>query len=300
MTARRTAARRDNNEPDIILALRARGCSVQQISDKGVPDLLVGLIAHDGTPVNLLMEVKSDKGHLTDDQEIFFKDWMGQRCVVRSVKEALAVVDMVSIPITDTVYKVLDRGYVTVLGQMGTEGAIVDAARTSHQSMGSPDTDKQLIHNLLAWGHTSPLEHATLHFEVKAPMMVWWQWVRHRHASYTLQSGRYTQLHEFYYPDRCDEWDEANYVSFIDIATTMYDLALEAGVPKELARIFLPISVYYTGRITMNLRSLLNFVGLRTDDSAQYEIRQYAIVVDNILHERFPTIMGAYRGAESD
>lgn len=88
MSLNRRAAKRDKNEREIIEALQAAGATVQQLSAKGVPDLLVGK-----NGVNLLMEVKSKIGCLTEDEDTFFRAWQGQRCIVRSIDEALRALD---------------------------------------------------------------------------------------------------------------------------------------------------------------------------------------------------------------
>lgn len=98
MSIHRQAAKRDANEPEIIAALKAAGCSVQQLSGKGVPDLLVGCpvmgrnyIFHDQL-INLLMEVKAPKAKLTEDQATWHSEWLGQVIIVRSIEDALAAV----------------------------------------------------------------------------------------------------------------------------------------------------------------------------------------------------------------
>jgi len=85
----RQAARRDGNEEQIVIALQAGGCSVIRLSQKGVPDLLVGRQG-----VTFLLEVKEAKGALTDDQETFFENWQGCAYIVRSVEDALEVVGL--------------------------------------------------------------------------------------------------------------------------------------------------------------------------------------------------------------
>lgn len=92
MTIHRAAAKRDANEAEIIKALRAAGCSVAQISARGLPDLLVGTPS--GT--NLLLEVKRPGAKLTASEAAFFAAWQGQRSVVHSVEEALAVIETVA------------------------------------------------------------------------------------------------------------------------------------------------------------------------------------------------------------
>jgi hypothetical protein len=87
VSVKRRAAKRDANEGEIILALTAAGCSVQQLSEKGVPDLLVW------SPVAglLLMEVKGAKGKLTQDQVAFANQWGGDIHIVRSIQDALEI-----------------------------------------------------------------------------------------------------------------------------------------------------------------------------------------------------------------
>lgn len=86
-------SRRDGNEPEIIEALRAVGCSVVQLSMRDVPDLLVGFVHPEGgRMVNLLMEVKAGRNVLSAGQETFFETWPGPAVVVYSVEEALKAV----------------------------------------------------------------------------------------------------------------------------------------------------------------------------------------------------------------
>lgn len=93
MSIRRIAAKRDRNEMEIIQTLLAVGCSVQQLSAKGVPDLLVGFNdPTTGEPVNVLMEVKSKGGKLTPDESEWIAAWKGQVFVVYSAEEALEAV----------------------------------------------------------------------------------------------------------------------------------------------------------------------------------------------------------------
>jgi len=81
---RQLNAKRDANEPEIVKALRKHGATVQPLSVGGVPDLLVGYMG-----VNLLFEVKSDKGTLTEDQKVWHENWIGQKTIVHNPAEAL-------------------------------------------------------------------------------------------------------------------------------------------------------------------------------------------------------------------
>lgn len=105
MTIHRKNPKRDANEQEIIDALRKAGCSVQQLSGVGVPDLLVGVsgshLCYGKTDndqsyfiddLNILMEVKAPKAKLTEDQETWHNEWRGQVCIVRSVEDALRAI----------------------------------------------------------------------------------------------------------------------------------------------------------------------------------------------------------------
>ncbi len=213
---------------------------------------------------------------------------------------------------------VLDKGFVQLVDFMphpvtGISGdmAIVSAARVSFlgESKGE-EADKKLLFYLMRNHHDSPFEMVTFKLRVKAPLVTFWQWVRHRMASYNAQSGRYTEFSEgeFYIPD---EWRlqsvsnkqgsdgvlhgdqalilNANLLALYNTAYQMYEDALSYGVAKEQARLFLPgFSVYYTWIVQMNARSLMNFLMLRTDAHAQYEIRVYA---DAIYTELFKPLL---------
>lgn len=87
MNVKRIAAKRDLVEPEIITALRAVGATVQPLSAKGCPDLLVGYKG-----VNYLLEVKTGKAKLTEDEQTWHILWQGQVTIVRSVEDALAII----------------------------------------------------------------------------------------------------------------------------------------------------------------------------------------------------------------
>ena len=84
---RSQAAKRDSNEREIIDALEAMGCSVTQLSQPGVPDLLIGVAYH-----NLLLEVKSPGESLTPQQRVWHNAWHGTAHVVWTVAEAIEIV----------------------------------------------------------------------------------------------------------------------------------------------------------------------------------------------------------------
>lgn len=105
---------------------------------------------------------------------------------------------------------VLNLGWVELLDMMphpelgvSADLAVVNAARTSFMGESKGDeADKKLLFYLLKNRHTGPFEMVQFKFRLHAPLLVWWQLVRHRTFSYNLQSGRYTQFSEnqFYFP----------------------------------------------------------------------------------------------------
>lgn len=207
-------------------------------------------------------------------------------------------------------FAVLDRGWVELLDFMphpetGVSGdtAIVNAARVSFlgDSKG-PDRDKKLLFYLMQNNHTSPFEQVEFKFRVHAPLVVWWQWIRHRTWSINMQSGRYTPFDEdeFYAPSvwRAQSKDNkqasdgtvnlleqqalmAKLKNHYNTSYNLYQYALEAGVSREMARLFLPgFSVYYTGVVKVDAHNLMGFLRLRNHEHAQQEIREYARMIE--------------------
>jgi thymidylate synthase (FAD) len=197
---------------------------------------------------------------------------------------------------------VLDKGYVELQALMGDDLAIVNAARVSFlgESKGT-DKDKKLLFYLLRNKHTSPFEMVEFKFRLRCPLVTWWQIVRHRTLSLNLQSGRYTPFEEndFYVPDvwRLQARDnkqasdgvldgpdgEALTRELVEHYTrsyTLYEAALQKGVAREMARLFLPgFAVYYTGVIKVDAHNLMHFLRLRMANDAQYEIRVFAAAI---------------------
>ena len=208
-------------------------------------------------------------------------------------------------------FPVLDKGFIELQDMMGDDLAIVNAARVSFlgESKGY-EQDKKLLFYLLHHRHTSPFEQVEFKFRVRAPLVVWWQWVRHRTWHMNAQSGRYTPFEEndFYYPPEwrkqaksnkqasdglIPEHEAAELTDLLDQHYTqgfdLYQKALDAGVAKELARLFLPgFSVYYTWVCKTDAHNLMHFLALRMASDAQWEIRQYAHI---IYHEMFKPLL---------
>ncbi len=197
---------------------------------------------------------------------------------------------------------VLDKGWIELQDLMGNDLAIVNAARTSFlgESKGT-DKDKKLLFYLMEHRHTSPFEQVEFKFRVRAPVVTWWQWVRHRTWNFNAQSGRYVAFEEddFYVPAVWRKQSPSNKQASLGQLSesegqllfdalgehyargyALYKQALEAGVARELARVFLPgFAVYYTWVAKVDAHNLMHFLHLRMAQEAQYEIRVYAEVI---------------------
>lgn len=146
--------------------------------------------------------------------------------------------------------------------------------------------DKGLINYLMRDRHGSPFEHNSMTFYVQAPIFVFREFMRHRIASYNEESGRYRELRPVFYvpgPERnLVQVGKAGAYDFhpgtpqqhelVDTTVREQSLAaygayqrmLEAGVAREVARVVLPLNTYSSMYVTMNARSLMNFLSLRT------------------------------------
>jgi thymidylate synthase (FAD) len=205
--------------------------------------------------------------------------------------------------------KILNHGFVTLEESFGNDLTIVNAARTSFNVKKEKLDEKDigLLNYLLENRHGSPLEQVNFRFTVKCPISVMREWIRHRMASYNERSGRYTKLDpDFYVPDefRTQKGKSGHYLfkpiedhndliqqlmkESYERAWSDYNELLDAGVAKELARNVLPVGIYTKFVWNINLRSLFNFLSLRTDERAMWEIRQYANAIEEMIKEVVP------------
>jgi thymidylate synthase (FAD) len=208
---------------------------------------------------------------------------------------------------------ILDHGYVEPIESWGSDEHIIEAARMSTNKgfQGWPG-DEKLLRYLWEHKHATPFEMAGMVIEVKAPIFVFREWHRHRTQSYNEMSARYVPLpDENYVPTverlmmqggankqaqgtgaRLTESQAESFLGHLRFAyaeaETVYQNALGAGVPKELARIALPVGRYSRMRASANLRNWLAFLTLRMDPSAQWEIQQYANAVGELIAATFP------------
>lgn len=182
-----------------------------------------------------------------------------------------------------------------------------------------PRGDMGLLSYLRSNRHTTPFEMGTIIIECQAPIMVYREWHRHRTQSYNELSARYTPLPDVNYLPTverlmlnsktnkqagvvkgAEELTEENARSFQEglkliyyNQEMLYQTALTNGIPKELARVHLPVGRYSRMRVSANLKNWLDFMTLRSDSTeqgkkAQWEIRQYANAVGTIIAELFP------------
>lgn len=169
--------------------------------------------------------------------------------------------------------------------------------------------------------HTTPFEMAGLIVEVSAPIMVYREWHRHRTMSYNEMSARYIPLPNVNYVPSIERLmigsdgknKQAGTVTGAGILTeaaarsfqdglrlmyrnqqALYETALANGVPKELARVHLPVGRYSRMRVSANLLNWLRFLTLRRDSKAQWEIRMYANAVAELVSQLFPRTWGHF------
>ncbi len=194
--------------------------------------------------------------------------------------------------------EVLDRGFVELIDHMGDDTSVVRAARICHASQpGDEEQDRRLIEFLMKNRHETPFEHVTFTFHIKCPIFVARQWMRHRIASYNELSGRYTEYEdEFYLPgkERLDEQSIQKMKEVYEFSYKTYQELVESGVRKEIARMVLPTALYTRFIWTVNARSLMNFLSLRADSHAQWEMQQYALAVAQIFKAICPKSYDAF------
>ncbi|MEX2090845.1 MAG: FAD-dependent thymidylate synthase [Candidatus Paceibacterota bacterium] len=211
----------------------------------------------------------------------------------------------------------LDHGFVYLADYMGTDIAVVDAARVSYgQGTKSVNTAENLIRYLRRHVHTSPSEMVEVKFHCKMPIFVARQWVRHRTANINEYSGRYSEMvDQFYLPEpdvikkqakdnkqgRGEDFSEEERQKVRDILSVGYrrqyadyQELLSMGVARELARIPLPIANYTEWYWKIDFHNLMHFLRLRLDSHAQYEIRVFGEVMAMILKDAFPISYGAF------
>lgn len=223
--------------------------------------------------------------------------------------------------------KVLDKGYVRLVDHMGSDLSVVNSARVSYNRATETirPEDEKLIKFLANHDHTSPFRHATLQFEIYAPLMVarqWWKYIigsshQDPFTAWNESSRRYvTEEIEFYMPEE-HAWrskpenskqgsgpnldtkigSEAarRLIEQIDAGMKNYEWATENGIATEQARLFIPSAYGLMVRWywTASLQGVAHFLNQRTDSHAQFEIQQFANTVKVLALEHFPVSLNA-------
>jgi thymidylate synthase (FAD) len=205
-------------------------------------------------------------------------------------------------------------GYVRYVDHLGSDRRIVEAARVSYHSPSKGDeADYKLLEYLYRNRHTSPFEQCNITFNIKFPIFLMRQFVRHRMFRLNEWSGRYSELaDEFYTPEKWRAQDTKNKQGSVDgdglkqwqcdtlcrdayrAAYESYQALLKQGVAKEQARFVLPVGIYTEIYVNCDLHNLLHFLRLRLDAHAQAEMREIAEAMRGIAAELFPWTFAAF------
>lgn len=212
---------------------------------------------------------------------------------------------------------VLDHGFVRYIDHMGTDTRIVEAARISYRAPSKgAEADQKLLEYLWKNKHTSPFEMAKITLNIKLPIFVMRQYVRHRMQNLNEVSARYTELpEEFYIPEvwrvqaagnkqcsvedetKSEAWHHNNTQALAEHSRESYRLyqALIAnGVAREMARMVLPVNIYTEIYACWDLKNLMHFITLREDSHAQAEIQEYGKAIKAIVSKFFPGVIKAF------
>lgn len=145
--------------------------------------------------------------------------------------------------------------------------------------------------------HESAIEHAVFNFEISASRVCWEQIVRHRIASYTAQSHRYTEPSKedthYFIPSEIMSLSNELILEWIDDCEHSHDIYMKwrkRGIKKETARYVINKGIKINARVTMNLRSIVHFISLRTDPHAQEEIRIMANEMAELVFNTMPNL----------
>ncbi len=260
---------------------------------------------------------------LTKEQEQEIKEQQNQETSTKRVTAPnLEKILYEAIPI-------LDHGFIRVVDYMGNDTSIVQAARVSYgKGTKKVSTDAGLINYLMRHWHSTPFEMCEIKYHVKLPIFIARQWIRHRTANVNEYSARYSILDkEFYLPNtenlaaqsqsnRQGRGDvlqgeqakkvlellkndaEQTYNNYEMMLNERYDGSVinekEIGLARELARMNLTLNTYTQWYWKTDLLNLMNFLRLRADHHAQYEIRTYADAMLDTLKKWVPITYEAF------
>jgi len=207
---------------------------------------------------------------------------------------------------------VLNEGFVELVSHMGNDLTVVNAARVSFNKEATEFTDKdeKLLNYLAKNNHWTPFGHPQITLRIKAPISIRTQFFKHKQGFVENEiSRRYVTFEpEMYHPkwrtkptngakqgsesfmEYGDDWNTCNiaYSNAVDLCIDTYNMLLEKGIAPEQARFILPQGTYTEWWWTGSLAAYGRFYGQRSDSHAQWEIREYAEAVGQILFDLFP------------
>ena len=224
---------------------------------------------------------------------------------------------------------VLDHGFIRVIDYMGDDSSIVQSARVSYgKGTKKVSTDEGLIRYLMRHWHSTPFEMCEIKYHVKLPIFIARQWIRHRTANVNEYSARYSILDkEFYIPakeqlsaqatnnrqgrgdlitgQQADEVlkilkDDAvrTYDNYEKMLNERFDGTIidekKSGLARELARMNLTLNSYTQWYWKTDLLNLMNFLFLRGDSHAQYEIRVFGEAIAELVKPIIPIAWEAF------
>jgi thymidylate synthase (FAD) len=211
---------------------------------------------------------------------------------------------------------VLDKGSLDLMLVHGNDKLVVNAARVSFANEDwvaefNDKNDTGLLRYLIDHKHVSPFYHPQLTFRVKAPISVQRQWFKHKvGTAENSESTRYIEVKdEIYLPEQFRQQSRSNKqgsgavfqfdpneelremrAAFYKAAFKQYQYELGLGVAKEQARGVLPLDTYTSWVWTASLQAVIHFLELREEAHSQWEVRQYAHAMRELVHPYFPVI----------
>lgn len=221
--------------------------------------------------------------------------------------------------------EVLDKGFIEVIDKLGSDLTVVNSARVSFGKRKETfdSSDRKLVKFLAKNKHWSPFRHLMVQFHVKAPEFVMRQWYKHvvgietsssssaKDHAWNEISGRYVPVSDFYIPlnwrkqstdnkqaseGSIEDQKSANEIfnSAMNEILGSYQKLLDLGVAKEQARMLLPLNQYTEVYWTASFQAIMNFIDLRDEATAQWEIREYAIAMKELMLMIYPETTGIW------
>jgi len=253
-----------------------------------------------------------------------------QQAEIDALRDATTTTSRLTVPaLEDVMYRpfaALDHGFIRVVDYAGGDASVVQAARVSYgKGTKATSDDRGLIRYLMSHWHSTPFEMPSITFHAKLPIFVARQWIRTRTASTNEYSGRYSILdREFYLPapehlaqqstinnqGRGETLtpEQAKQVLLLlslgaEQAYNDYEEMIDPegiNLARELARMNLPVNFYTQWYWKIDAHNLMNFLRLRNDSHAQYEIRVYAEIMQALLERWMPLTAEAFRDYRQD